>query len=104
MNPRVGKRAGQYVPPAEKPKTKSRLFIESRKQHNMSMKEDYLRMQDVEKAINMNALEQRLVTKLKILKMLESKLPKEKLAEKLEEEIHLDWHRLKKYYRFEEGS
>lgn len=101
MNPRVGKRAGQYVPPVEKPKTRARLFIESRKQHNLSMKEDYLRMRDVEKAINMNALEQRLITKQKILKMLDSKLPKEKLVEKLEEEIHIDRHRLTKYYRFE---
>lgn len=93
MNPRVGSRASQYVAPVEKPKTKAHLFIESRIQHNLSMKEDYLRMKDVATAINMNALEQRLTSKQKVLKLLKSNLPKEKLIEKLEEEMHIDRHR-----------
>jgi hypothetical protein len=100
MNPRVGRRASQYKPPKEKPKTKARLFIESKVQHNLSMKEDYLRMRDVAVAINMNALEQRMLTKQQILRIIESDLPKRILIEKLEEEIHLDRHRLVKYYSF----
>lgn len=98
MRPQVGKRAMNMNMPYEKPKTKARRFIESKKQHNLSMKEDYMRMKDVETAINMNALEQRMITRQKMLKMLESSLPKEKLIEKLEEEIHIDRHRLVKYY------
>jgi len=42
MRPQVGKRAGLYKPPKEVPKTKARLFVESRKKHNLSMREEYL--------------------------------------------------------------
>ena len=98
MRPQVGKRAGLYKPPKEVPKTKARLFVESRKKHSMSMKEEYLTYRDVAAAINMNALEQRMITKKKILKLIEKGLPKGKLIEVIEEEIHIDRHRLVKYY------
>ena len=101
MRPQVGKRAGLYKPPIEKPKTKARLFVESRRKHNLSMKEDYLSYRDVAVAINMNALEQRMITKQKILKLIEKDLPKSKLIEIIEEEIHFDRHRLVKFYKFE---
>ena len=57
MRPQVGKGAREYKPPVEKPKSKARLFVESRKKHNLSMKEDYLTYGDVAVAMNMNALE-----------------------------------------------
>ena len=100
MRPQVGKRAGLYKPPKEVPKTKARLFVESRKKYDLTMKEDYLPYRDVAAAMNMNALEQRMITKQKILKLIEKGLPKEKLIEILEEEIHFDRHRLVKFYKF----
>ena len=101
MRPQVGKRASLYKPPKEVPKTKARLFVESRKKHNLSMKEEYLSMRDVAVAMNMSALEQRMITKQKILKLIEKDMPKRKLIELIEEEIHFDRHRLVKYYSFE---
>jgi len=92
------KRRGVEQPKEEKPKTKARLFVESRKKHNLSMKEDYLSYKDVAVAINMNALEQRMITKQKILQSLELGIPRETIIKMLEEEIHLDRHRLTKYY------
>ena len=98
MRPQVGKRAGLYKPPKEVPKTKARLFVESRKKHNLSMKEEYLSMRDVAVAMNMNALEQRMIAKQKILKLIEKGLPKKELVKLIEEEIHFDRHRLVKFY------
>jgi hypothetical protein len=46
----------------------------------------------------MNALEQRMATKQKIVKLLEQGYSKEKLKSLLEEETHIDRHRLNKYY------
>ncbi len=98
MRPQVGKGAGLYKPLKEVPKTKARLFVESRKKHNLSMKVDYLSMKDVAVAMNMNALEQRLITKRKILRLIEKDMAKAELITLIENEIDLDRHRLTKYY------
>ena len=79
MRPQVGKGAREYKPPKEIPKTKARLFVEAKMKHNLSMREDYLSMRDVAAAMNLNALEQRMITKQKILKMIEKGLPKDQL-------------------------
>ena len=102
MRPQVGKGAREYKPPKEVLKTKARLFVEARKKHNLSMKEDYLTYRDVAVAMNMNALEQRMIAKQKILKLIEKGLPKNKLIELIEEDIHLDKHRLTNYFNFED--
>ena len=62
------------------------------------MKEDYLNFNDVAIAINMNTLEQRMISKQKILRSLELGVPRETIIKILEEEIHLDRHRTVKYY------
>lgn len=98
MRPQVGKGAREYKPPKEIPKTKARLFVEARMKHNLSMREDYLSMKDVAVAMNMNALEQRLIVKRKMLKLIEKDFPKDKLISIIEKEIDLDRHRLTKYY------
>jgi len=97
------KRRGIEQPKKEKPKTMARLFVESRRKHNLSMKEDYLKFKDVASAINMNALEQRMITKQRILKKLELGIPRKIIIGMLEEEIHIDRHRLIKYYHVHEG-
>ena len=100
MRPQVGKRSGEYKPPKEIPKTKARLFVESKQKYNMATKEDYLVVRDVAAAINMNALEQRMIAKQKILKLINKNLSKEKLVELIEKDMDLDRHRLTKYYNF----
>ena len=78
----------------EKPKTKSRLFVESRIKYSIAMKDDYLLMRDVAVAMNMNALEQRMITKKKIMKDLSDGMPRDTLIKMLEKEIDLERHRL----------
>ena len=100
MRPQVGKGAREYKAPKEIPKTRTRLFVESKQKYNMATKEDYLVLRDVAAAINMNALEQRMIAKQKILKLINKNLSKEKLVELIEKEMDLDRHRLTKYYNF----
>ena len=100
MRPQVGKGARAYKPPTEIPKTRARQFIERKQKYNIATKEDFLNMKDVAIAINMNALEQRLIPKQKIVQMLSKNLSKEKLIELIEKEMDLDRHRLTKYYDY----
>lgn len=95
------RRTGAQQKKEEKPKTKARLFVESKKKHNLSMKEDYLSYNEVAAAINMNALEQRMLNKEKLLRSLKAGVPRETLIKMLEGEIHLDRNRLVKYYGFD---
>ena len=98
MRPQVGKRANAYKAPREDFKTHARQFVEKRQKYNMATKEDYLVVRDVAMAININALEQRIQAKQKILKMVMKGYTKEKLAELIEKDIELDRHRLTKNY------
>lgn len=99
MRPQVGKRAlNMEQTAAEKPKTRSRIFVESKLKYNLATKEDYLTMRNVAAAINMNALEQRVLTKENILKLLKKGISMDRLVEKLEHEIQIDQHRLTKYF------
>lgn len=99
MRPQVGKGASLYKPVKEVQKTKARLFVENRTKHNLSIKEDYLTLKDVAVAMNMNALEQRMIVKRRILKLIGKGLPKDGLIAMLEKEIDLDRHRFTKYYK-----
>jgi len=99
MRLQIGKRTDLYKPPKEVPKTKVRLFVESRMKHNLSIKEDYLSSPEVMTAININALEQRMITMQKVIKLLDKGYSKEKLVSLLEEEIHMDLHLLPKNYK-----
>ena len=98
MRLQIGKRTDLYKPPKEVPKTKVRLFVESRMKHNLSIKEDYLSSPEVITAININALEQRMITMQKVIKLLDNGYSEEKLISLLEKEIHIDLHRLTKNY------
>ena len=100
MRPRVGKGAREYKAPKELPKTRTRQFVERKQKYNIATKEDYLVMRDVAAAINMNALEQRMIAKQKILKLINKNLSKEKLVELIEKDMDLDRHRLTKYYDY----
>ena len=93
-----------YKAPKEKQKTRARLFVESKLKYSIAMKDDYLTMRDVGTAMNMNALEQRIIARDRVLKLMKKKLSPEKLLEKIEQENELDRHRLSKYYKFLDGK
>jgi hypothetical protein len=52
MNPNIGKRAALYKQPNEKPRTLARQFIELNTPQNISVKRDFVYLEDVKIAIN----------------------------------------------------
>ena len=95
MRPQVGKRAKKNQD-AEKEKTLSREFIEKNLKKNLAIREEYLSLEDIKTAININAIEQRIYARNKILHWLKENYPTTLIIEKIEEENHFDRHRMNK--------
>lgn len=95
MRSQIGKRA-KKADEQEKQITLSREFVESRLRKNLTIHEEYLLLRDVKTAININAIEQRILTRNKMLKLLDQNIGQEKLKVILEEENHFDRHRVTK--------
>ena len=95
MRPQVGKRA-KSSSDTEKEKTLSREFIEKNIRKNLAIREEYLPFADVKTAININAIEQRIFARNKVLYWLKENYPTSLIIEKIEEENHFDRHRLSK--------
>lgn len=95
MRPQVGKRANKNQD-EEKEKTLSREFIEKNLKKNLAIREEYLSLEDIKIAININAIEQRIYARHKILYWLKENYPITSIIEKIEEENHFDRHRMNK--------
>ena len=93
MRPQIGKRA-KKAEPQEKPKTLSREYVETNIRKNLTIREAYLVVEDVKTAININTIEQRILTRNKVIALIKRKYSSEKLLEQLEEENHFDRHRM----------
>lgn len=96
MRPQVGKRSNNYNPPTVVNKTLSRKFVENKTRQNLSIGGDFLFLDDVVTAINVNALEQRMITKKKILSDINKGISVDKIKKILEVEIDLHRHHLVK--------
>ena len=97
MRRRIGK--GAIKPEAEKEKLEVVKYIENNVQNNLALRRDHLYLEDVKTAININTLEQRIILRKKIIDLLESELPKERIKGKVSEALEKDRHRLTKHYR-----
>ena len=95
MRPQVGKRA-KTTAESEKEKTLSREFIEKNIRKNLAIREEYLLIEDVKTAININAIEQRIYARNKVLAWLKENYPTTIIIRKIEEENHFDRHRMNK--------
>jgi|GEM_PF-2948086 len=95
MRPQIGKRTQRTNNP-EKEKTLSREFIENNLRKNLTIREEYLPLEEIKTAININAIEQRIFVRKKIIKLLQQDLERDALIQKLLEEIHFDRHRMMK--------
>jgi len=93
MNPKHRKQTDNYK---EKEKEKSAVvkFVEINTKRNITIKREFLYLEDVKLAININSLEERRNTKLKILQMLKKSNNFETLIQTLEKSADLDRHRL----------
>ncbi len=78
----------------EKEKPKAVRYVELSTEKNISIREEFLFLYDVKAAININALEERRNTKLRILAMLRKSSNLDATIQSLEESADLDRHRL----------
>jgi len=83
----------------EKPKTKTVEFIELNTHNNITMKRDFLYLEDVKTAVNINHLELSIKLKRWLLSQLNRNIDRKKLIEILEESAEKDRHRLQKRYK-----
>lgn len=95
MRRQIGKRA---VKPQQDPeKLETVKFIEENTQNNLGLRRDHIYLEDVKTAININTLEQNIILRKKIIKLLESNMTKDMLIKRLQELQEMDEHRLKKH-------
>ena len=83
----------------EKPKTKTVEFIELNTHNNITMKRDFLYLEDVKTAVNINHLELSIKLKRWLLSQLNRNIDRKKLIEIMEESADKDRHRLQKRYK-----
>ena len=95
MNPKHRKQTDNYK---EKEKEMSAVvkFVEQNTKRNITIKREFLYLEDVKLAININTLEERRNTKLKILQMIKKNNNFNALIQNLEKSADLDRHRLLK--------
>lgn len=96
MNPRIGKRSVLNLQD-RKAKKKVVSFVENNSHKVIGIREEFVYLEDVKTAMNINALEQRMTTKQWILSMLEKNYEKDYLIQKISESAELDRHRLVRY-------
>lgn len=93
MNPNIGRRSAYNIL-EEKKKTAAVQFVELNTKKNITMRQEFLYLQDVKTAININTLEERRKTKLMVLGMLKKNPNLQDLIQNLERSADLDRHRL----------
>ena len=82
-----------------KPKTKTVEFVELNTHNNITMKRDFLYLEDVKTAININHLEVSVKLKRWLLSQLKSHINRKRIIEILEESADKDRHRMQKRYK-----
>jgi hypothetical protein len=83
----------------EKPKTKTVEFIELNTHNNITMKRDFLYLEDVKTGVNINHLEVSIKLKRWLLGQLKSNIDRKRLIEILDGSADKDRHRLQKRYK-----
>jgi hypothetical protein len=98
MNPRIGKRAAgnqqEY-----KPVAKAVLFIKQNTKKNITLKQEYLYLEDVKKALNIHHLETHIKLKRWMAEKLKSEAGNTKWINILEESADKDRHKLQKLFK-----
>ena len=96
MNPRIGRRSTLNL---EKRQIKNKVvsFIEKNSHKVIGIREEFVYLEDVKTAMNINALEQRMGTKKWVLELLNKKYDKDYIIRKINESAELDRHRLFRY-------
>jgi hypothetical protein len=99
MKPTHGQRSTLYKPKEEKRSCASKQFVEVNTHHNITMKREFVFLEDVKHAININSLEERIILKRWFLAMLHKGISAEYLMGMLDDSAEKDRHRLQKEFR-----
>jgi len=97
MRKQIGKRSVKPIP--EKQKLKVVKFVEDNTQNNLALRRDHLYIEDVKAAMKINTLEQRILLRKHVLKMLNDQVPHERLRQVLLQSNEKDIHTLLKNFR-----
>lgn len=91
MRRQIGKRA--IKPKEQEQKLKAVEFIENNTQSNLALRREHVYLEDVKVAININALEQRILLRKYVLTLLDKQIPAERvktlMSEANEKDLHL---------------
>lgn len=98
MNPRIGKRS-QYNKIKQRPKRAAVIFIEQNTKKNISMRQEFLYLEDVKTAMNIHHLEVNMSLKKWFRNELNKNQNKDRLITYLENAIEKDRHHLQKAYK-----
>ncbi|MEZ5082120.1 MAG: hypothetical protein R2750_01505 [Bacteroidales bacterium] len=98
MNPRIGQRS-QYNRHDKKPLLKAVEFVQCNTKKNITMKQEFLYLEDVKTAMNIQYLEERIRMRKWMMELLAKDVEKNLLIKKLEELLEKDRHVLQKTYR-----
>jgi len=94
-----GKRSIQKKPEKEKNLSVARDFIEANTHHNITMKREFVYIEDVRIAVNINTLEERLKLKRWLISLLHQGVSLDDLKNLMNHSAESDRHRLQKDYR-----
>ena len=98
MNPRIGRRS-LYNKLAKKPKPAAVGFIERNTKKNITMKQEFLYLEDVKLAMNIHHLETNIKLKRWLLNEIKKRPNYQRFSEIINDSIEKDRHRLQKDYR-----
>lgn len=98
MNPRIGQRS-QYNKQEKKPLSKAVEFVHCNTKKNITMKQEFLYLEDVKTAMNIQYLENNIRVKRFIIEQFIKGVDTNQLLKKLEESIEKDRHTLQKTFR-----
>lgn len=98
MNPRIGKRS-KYNETAKQPESNAVVFIERNTKKSITLKQEYLYVEDVRTALNIHHLEVHIRLKRWLIGQLSTGKSQESLLKVIEESMEHDRHRLQKHFK-----
>ena len=99
MKPTIGKRASIYQKETEKKPSAVCKFVEINTHHNITMKREFMYIEDMKEAININTLEERIKLKRWLINQLKKNTIKEVLIQALFDSSDKDRHTLQMKYK-----
>lgn len=99
MNPKHRRKSYYGKTEVEKKPSAVRKFVEQNTHSNITMKREFMYIEDLKTAININTLEERIMLKRWFLKQLQDNISKEKIIEILFDSSDKDRHTLQKYFQ-----